>query len=253
MAQSATAAVDHHGQAARFEPELPGGLLVPELGDLLHLEEVVARAERPDGGLAAQERPLGDGVRLGALERASVLLALEVGARSEAALDGPAGTVAQDVTELGLGRVEASTPPRAGGNRARELLQQRRQAVAGIFDPNVRAQQPHAARDVVADSAGRDDPVVHAERGDAADREAVAPVNVGHRIRRLDDPRQAGDVAHLLQGVVELPPLHGLASGKYPAGNAHRGLLLELPLEVRDLPHRSTPRYRPRSFSPSGS
>ena len=55
-------------------------------------------------------------------------------------------------------------------------------------------------------------------------------------------PGRKATLAHLLQGVVELPPLHRLASGKYPAGNAHRGLLLELPLEVRDLPHRSTPR-----------
>jgi len=56
------------------------------------------------------------------------------------------------------------------------------------------AQGAHPAGDIETDPAGRDDT--------AADREAVAPVGVGHRIRRRDDSRQAGDVGHLLGDLV---------------------------------------------------
>ena len=64
----------------------------------------------------------------------------------------------------------------------------------------VRAQQPHAAVDVEADAARRDDRarVVHVERGDVADREAVARVDVGQPDRRAHDARQRGDVRELL-------------------------------------------------------
>ena len=70
---------------------------------------------------------------------------------------------------------------------------------------DVAAQQAHAAPDVVADPARRDDAVVDAERGDAPDREPVPPVDVGHGVRSPDDPRQAGDVTNLLERVLELP------------------------------------------------
>ena len=67
-----------------------------------------------------------------------------------------------------------------------------------VVAPESRPHEPHAAVDVEADAAGRDDAVGGAHRRHAADREAVAPVDVGHRHARLDDPRQRRDVGDLL-------------------------------------------------------
>lgn len=68
-----------------------------------------------------------------------------------------------------------------------------------VGECETRAQGAHAAGNIETDSTGRDDAaVLGIEGGDAADGEAVAPVGIGHRVRRRDDPRQAGDVGHLL-------------------------------------------------------
>ena len=48
--------------------------------------------------------------------------------------------------------------------------------------------RPHATGDIEADAAGRDDAFVGVERCNTADREAVAPVRVRHRVGGLDDP-----------------------------------------------------------------
>ena len=59
-------------------------------------------------------------------------------------------------------------------------------------------QKPYAARDIEADTAGGDDPViVDVGRRHATDRESVSPVHVGHRIRRADNPRQRCHIDYL--------------------------------------------------------
>jgi len=63
-------------------------------------------------------------------------------------------------------------------------------------------QQAHAAVDVVAHAAGRQHALVGVEGGHPADREAVAPVDVGHRDRVAQDAGQVGDVDHLLGAAV---------------------------------------------------
>ena len=60
------------------------------------------------------------------------------------------------------------------------------------------ASRPDAAVDVVADPAGRDDPVWQAGRRHAADREAVALVHVRHHHNMAHQSGQAGGVHRLI-------------------------------------------------------
>ena len=84
-------------------------------------------------------------------------------------------------------------------------------------------EQPHAAVDVVADPARRDDAVRELHRRDAADREAVALVDVRHRERRVDDPRQRGDVLELLERAVARIASSSSSSAKTRAGTRMSG------------------------------
>ena len=80
--------------------------------------------------------------------------------------------------------------------RLRELLPQRGNLRLGQVGP----QQPHTAVDVEPDAPGRDDRlwVRRVERGDVADRETVARVQVRHRQRGADDAWERRDVRDLL-------------------------------------------------------
>ena len=85
----------------------------------------------------------------------------------------------------------------------------------------VSTQQPDTAVDVEAHTAGRDDAVLHAGRRDAADREAVAPVDVGHRHRGADYAREKRDVGDLLHRPIFLDLGHQPLAGEYDARDAH--------------------------------
>src|SRR5690606_21076990 len=80
--------------------------------------------------------------------------------------------------------------------------------LADVIDPETRREEADTAIDVVADAARGDHSLVDVERRDAADREAVAPMDVGHADRRPDDPRKTGDVRDLLDRSVVADVLH---------------------------------------------
>ena len=91
----------------------------------------------------------------------------------------------------------------AGRNAAEERVHQLADPRLTSATREIGAHQPHAAVDVVADAAGRD----HAAFGriggrDAADAEAVAPVDVGHGQAGHLNARQKGHVGHLLGRLV---------------------------------------------------
>src|SRR5262249_50856341 len=83
----------------------------------------------------------------------------------------------------------------AGRHEAVELVDQRahRFLVAG-GRLDFAAKQTHATVYVVAAPARRDHAVLRRERRHAADREAVAPVDVRHRQRVAQDPGHVRDV-----------------------------------------------------------
>src|SRR3989304_5603828 len=87
--------------------------------------------------------------------------------------------------------------------------------------------------------ARRDDAGARPERRDAPDREAVAPVAVGHAEGGPHDPRQARDVGHLLEDA--LIHLGEQRLGRVDARrHAHAGLLA-----LRGPPHPVGEPYRP--------
>mmetsp|Transcript_60630 Transcript_60630/g.170856 ORF Transcript_60630/g.170856 Transcript_60630/m.170856 type:complete len:216 (+) Transcript_60630:106-753(+) len=97
---------------------------------------------------------------------------------------------------------------------------------------HVRADQPHAAVDVEAHAAGRDDRlrVPHVERRDVADREAVAAVDVRQPDGVLLNPRQRRDVADLLDGGEEAADVRRL-SGEASQLVEHEPLQLGVHIE----------------------
>ncbi len=97
----------------------------------------------------------------------------------------------QRVLETGHCRRDDSLGPDADGDviekRLRQLLAQRPYLGLGEICPH----QTHAAVDVEADAARRDDRqrVVHVEGGDVADGKTVPGMHVRHRDRARDYPR----------------------------------------------------------------
>ena len=108
---------------------------------------------------------------------------------------------------------------------------------ADVGSGEVGGQEAHAAVDVVAHAARRDDAVVDVEGRHAADGEAVAAVDVGHGQGVADDAGQVGHVGHLGEALVAAEGVQDeLAVGVDAARHAHAPGLRELP---DDLVHRS--------------
>ena len=126
---------------------------------------------------------------------------------------------------------ELGVPSRAGRDRARELVHERLAPRPQLFLLERQHEQAHAAVDVVADAARRDHAVGWLGRRDAADREAVALVDVRHRQRRADDPGQRGHVLELLERAVPQDRLDQLLVGEHTRGHTH-----VVPAPDRDLP-----------------
>src|SRR6185369_13428037 len=95
-------------------------------------------------------------------------------------------------------------------------------------------QETDAAVDVEADAARRDHALVRVDGGDAADGEAVAPVEVGHGERVADDAGQVRDVHHLRERGVVAQLAHELIAGVDAPGHAHAAVPGDLPYLVVD-------------------
>ena len=114
----------------------------------------------------------------------------------------------------------------AGGNLAEEGVHQGVDPRLHVAQREVGGHQPHAAIDVVAHAARRDDAAFQRiGRADAADAEAVAPVDIGHGQAGHLDARQEGDVGHLLRGLVVADLLDELFIGEDAAFGAHADLV----------------------------
>ena len=85
VAQAARAAVDHDADHVLFQAHDRGRLLVEDVIDDLHLEEVVAGAQRAALVRAALEGAVADGIRVGAVEPALGLGVLDVARGGQAA------------------------------------------------------------------------------------------------------------------------------------------------------------------------
>ena len=184
-------------------------------------------AERAELPRAAGARPLRDRRRVGARQAApATRCARGRPSRADPARSTSAArALAQHAVELADRRAAACPPCRRRPARAARSRARAARARSPSSDRGQRQrEQAHAAVDVVADAARRDDAVRELGRRDAADREAVALVDVGHRQRRLDDPRQRRHVLQLLErAVAERSPRAAPRSAKTRAGTRMSG------------------------------
>ncbi len=84
----------------RSSPSARAAVLVVDLVHLLHLEEVVARAQRAELVAAAVLRGLAHRARVGVGQHAGLLAVLEVARGAQAAPDRPARPVAQHPVQI---------------------------------------------------------------------------------------------------------------------------------------------------------
>ena len=232
VAEAPRAAVDHHGGHAAFEPHGAGRLLVVDLVHFLHLEEVVARAERAELVAAPALRALAHRARVGVGQHATLLAVIEVARRAQAAPDRPGGPVAQHPVQVARLEAHGTRGAHAARHLAEERVGQRLHVRSEFGAGEPRAHQPHAAADVVAHGARRDHAVLRIEGHHAPDRQAVAPVGVRHGDRGLEDARQGRRVAHLLTGAVREDLLEQRPVGEDHPGHAHRARARDQPAEV---------------------
>src|SRR5262249_26340927 len=127
---------------------------------------------------------------------------------------------------------------RSGRNLTKQFLDQGAQRALDVAIAEVRAHQPDAAVDVVTDSAGRNDAaLVRVGGADAADAEAVAPVDVRHGQAGVLDTRQKCNVGHLVRRLVLANLLQQALVGEDESVHAHARLvaLWDAPAAVVDL------------------
>ncbi len=104
-----------------------------------------------------------------------------------------------------------------------------------IAHRQTRVQRAHAAGDVKADAAGRNDPaLIGVECSHTADGKAITPVGVRHHETRRDDARQLSHVDRLLVDFLVHAP-NQLAVAVDDSGNAHAPAGVYAPNVVRDL------------------
>ncbi len=156
---------------------------VENLGDGLDLEIVVAGAERAHLVALALLRPVGDEIGPGAVGCAAFLDAVEIACLAPAAPDRPAGAAGEHRLHLRVVEDDGALRADAGRDRPRQFVGQSLLSRQHVGDGEAGDESADAAGDVEADAAGGDDAaLVRVEGGDAADREAVAPVGVGHGV-----------------------------------------------------------------------
>jgi len=142
----------------------------------------------------------------------------------------------------------------------KQFFDERLDMRADVFVKQFRADQSHAAVDVVADTAGRNDaPLVRIGRANTADAEPVTPMDVGHRKTGDLNSRQKGNVGNLLGRLIAADMFHQFIAGVNQPIDAHTGFVtagnppaavtdpLKRSAEFRFL-HRSVPSSLKRRF-----
>ena len=202
VAEAAGAGVDEHRELTFPESQDVGRRLVEDAVHLLHLDEVVAgadRAELPAAPLPAPARRRRPDRRP---EESPRPRWRRDPRGCEAALGQKGAAFAQDPVELGGVEAEVAPPAHARGDRPREIADERLQPVLHLPVAHLGGEEADAAVDVIAHAARRDDAVAGAEGGHSPDRKPVALVRVGHGVGEAGDSGQCRDVDDLQQRAV---------------------------------------------------
>ena len=198
---------------------------------------MVARTQGAQLVLAAVQGEVRHHLGVGAGDGAPGLDVGQVGGLAEAFFHRPAGPVLEHLLKCRAGELKILPPgthPR--GDVGEQGVHQGFHPGRHLLPAQSRAEQAHPAVDVVAHAAGGDDALFQVEGRHAADGEAVAPVDVGHGQGGSHDPRQGGDVGHLLEALVFLEHREHLLGAKDQPPGAHLALPGNLPAVLVDLP-----------------
>jgi hypothetical protein len=148
---------------------------------------MITRAERAELFATALPRAVRDFRAIGAGDAAVLLDVREVGLAAVAVLDSPARAALHHAAQFVHGYGQRTRGADTGGHVAEELVHEFAQPRLDLLACEPRRHQSHAAVDVVADAAGRDDSLIEIKCRDATDREAVTPMDIWHCERRGDD------------------------------------------------------------------
>ncbi len=181
VAEASRPRMDHHADAALRQAQHRSRLLVEHLVDDLHLDEVVAAAQRAALVLASLVRTVGHAVGVGSLDAPAGLGGLEILGAPEALLDDPRGSVAEQRLHLAPVKLERPGSADAARDRGEQLVDQLADPPLDVVCRQVGSHESHAAVDVVSHAPGADHPAgLRVGGSHAPDAEPVAPVNVGH-------------------------------------------------------------------------
>ena len=262
--------MDHHHHHPLGQSEGVGGSGIGDPFDDLHLEEVITCPQGSELIATTVYGVFADLARVGPGRRAPFFAAIQVTGPPVAGVQGRGRPPRQHLVDQMAGS-DGSLPDPAG-DAAVEVGHDRVPVAVEVWFGQVGGDQAHPATDVEADPTRRD----HAATFDGggrhpADREPIAPVDVGHGEGGLDDARQVGDVRHLGRRLVLADHLHQGIGGEDDPGYVHSSRGRDLPAEVRDsrqvhgynpglsgrlapgakVRHRSTPgRTSPRRVAP---
>src|ERR1019366_9167292 len=188
VAQAARARMDQNRDLTEFESQRIGKLRVIDLVDAADFEKVIARTEGTQLLRTALVSALAYAVGVGAREHPAFFGMFEVALGSVSVAQRPLRTFAGHLLEL-LNRQPRYRAP--GADSGRNFGEKRvGQLIYLRFDEveiEAGARQAHATIDVVADSSRRYDTSAGIDSRHAANGEAVAPMDVGHRQRVADD------------------------------------------------------------------
>ena len=233
MAEAARPAVDADDDVAFVKAERRSDPRVEDLHDVLHFEIVIPRSERSHLVALSVFRVGGHLLQLRRRHAAVFLDPVEVRGRAVALLDGPAGAARQHRIHLRASEVQPPDAADAGGHAPRQLVGQLFLEWIDILTREARVQRPHATRNVEAHATGRHHAAaIRIERRDAANRKAVSPMRVRHRVRRPLDPRQHRDVGDLFV-YLRVHLAHEPFGRVDDPGHAHGSMRIDPPLNVR--------------------
>ncbi len=116
---------------------------------------MISRAERAELLAAAVIGVIGDGIRIGHLEAPVFFGMVEVGRARIALARGPSGAIAHEPLEFHEAeRRDRALRADAGGDGRKERVGQLLNPLLDVIVTKLRADEPDAAVDVVADAAG---------------------------------------------------------------------------------------------------
>lgn len=179
--------------------------------------------------------PLGllrDRAGIGARHAAALLDAPEVGGFAEASRHRPARPAGEHRVYLPGRQVQRSGAAEAGGDAYIQQVREPHAHRLEVGAPQAGVERAHAAGDVETDPACRHHTAVLGIEGrDPADRKAVSPMGIRHRIRGADDARQHRDLGDLLVDLV-VHRRDQLARREDHRGHTHRAPRPHPPFEI---------------------